>query len=388
MLALSLGQRHSFALFLQPITSDLGWGRETFAFAAALQNLIWGIAQPFTGMVADRFGSLRVLIAGTVAYTLGLVLIPLSTTGVSFSLSAGLLVGLGLSGTAFGIVYGAIGRLVPAQQRSSALGIAGALGSLGQFFLLPVNQYLLSSFGWAAALVIAAFLVAFMAPFSIPLSERPSACAASPGQHVSLSQAISQAFGHSGFLLLGTGFFVCGFQLAFIGTHLPVFLLDRGLTPKVGMASLAIIVLANAIGTYLFGVLGDIYRKKYLLTAIYVVRSIAVALFLALPITPLSAYLFCAVIGLLWLGTVPLTTGIVYQVFGVRYLSTLFGFVFFVHQLGSFLGVWLGGYLFDRTGGYDLIWTLCIVLGVVAAVLHTPIKDAAIGSPGPIPART
>lgn len=374
ILTLSLGVRHSFGLFLQPITLDLGWNRETFAFAIALQNLIWGLAQPFSGMVADKFGAGRVLFAGSLCYSLGLVLMSTSTTGVDFSLSAGLLIGLGLSGTSFGIVFGVIGRAFSAEKRSAALGIAGAAGSFGQFAMLPFGQALISHYGWLSSLLVLAATVVLIAPLSSALAGEPAGGKAlEPKQ--TLLQALKEAGTHKGFWLLTFGFGVCGFQVVFIATHFPAFLLDKGFSPVTGMMALALIGIFNVVGTYVCGLLGGIYRKKYLLSALYALRGVAIVAFLALPITPVSVYIFAAAIGLLWLGTVPLTNGLVAQIFGVQYLATLFGIVFLGHQIGSFIGVWLGGYVFDATGSYQIVWIISIGLSIVAALLNWPIDD-------------
>lgn len=374
ILSLSLGLRHGFGLFLQPMTLDHGWNREVFAFAIALQNLIWGVAQPFTGMIADKYGAGRVLAGGTVAYAGGLVLMALANTGMQFSLSAGLLIGLGLAGTSFSIVYGVLGRTFPPEKRSVALGIAGAAGSFGQFILMPFSQTLISAFGWIIALFVLAAAASFMAPLSSALVEqRDSGSAKEPKQ--SVAEAVREAFAHKGFWLLSFGFFVCGFQVVFIGVHFPAFLVDQQMGPEAGMTSLALIGLFNIFGTYAWGHLGARFSKKYLLSAIYLLRGGVIVLFLALPITPLSAYLFASAMGFLWLGTVPLTNGLVGQIFGVKYVSMLFGFVFFGHQVGSFLGVWLGGYMFDVTGSYQVVWLISIALSVVAALLNWPIDE-------------
>ncbi|GIX26843.1 MAG: MFS transporter [Burkholderiales bacterium] len=375
ILTLSLGIRHGFGLFLQPMSGEYGWGREVFAFAIALQNLVWGLAQPFAGMVADRFGTGRVLAAGGVLYALGLALMAYSDSPLTLSLSAGLLIGLGLSGTAFSVVYGALGRAFPPHKRSMAFGIAGAAGSFGQFIMLPVEQSLIGALGWFEALLILAVLAAFMAPLSAALAERRDGGTAGALSGQTMREALVEAGGHSGFRLLCFGFFVCGFQVVFIAVHLPAFLTDQGLPARVGMMALALIGLFNIVGTYAAGWLGGHYRKKYLLAGIYLVRAGVISVFLLVPITEVSVYLFAAGMGLLWLSTVPLTNGVVAQIFGVKYLSTLFGFVFLGHQVGSFMGVWLGGFLFDLTGTYDAVWAITIGLGVLAALLHWPIDD-------------
>jgi predicted MFS family arabinose efflux permease len=377
ILAFSLGIRHGFGLFLQPMTMDLGWGRETFAFSMALQNLLWGAAQPLSGMLADKYGAGRVLASGAVLYAAGLALMALSQSGLALDLSAGLLIGLALSGTTFSVVFGAVGRTFPPEKRSMALGIAGAVGSFGQFVMLPLEQFLIGGFGWLEALLIIAAMATIMAPLSAALVERRTG----PGVGTvrqSAMDAMKEALAHRGFVLLTLGFFVCGFQVVFISVHFPAFLLDRGLSAQTGMMALALIGFFNIIGSYLAGWLGGMLSKKYLLSALYIGRSVVIVIFLLLPITPLSVYLFAAAIGILWLATVPLTNGLVAQIFGVQYLSMLGGFVFFSHQIGSFLGVWLGGYLYDRTGSYNLVWLIAIALGVVAAIANLPIDEREI----------
>jgi len=369
----ALGVRHVQGLFMLPMTIDHGWSRETFGFAIALQNLVWGVAQPLTGMIADRYGSGKVICAGTLLYGLGLWLMALAVTPAQLTISAGLLIGVALSGTAFGAIYGALSRIAAPADRGWALGLAGAVGGLGQFVMVPAAQGLLGSIGYAAALVVLGVSIAALTPAGVALRER--AGAAADVQRQSLREALAEAFAQRGFWLLGFGFLACGFQLAFIASHLPAYLLDRGLSARDATAGLAIIALTNIAGTYWFGVLGARRRRKYVLATIYLVRAVTMALFVTLPLSPLSVYLFCAVMGFIWLGTVPLTTGLVTQVFGVRYVATLFGFVFFCHQVGSFFGVWLGGVVFDATRSYDLIWGGAIALGVIAAALHWPIDD-------------
>lgn len=377
IMGMALGARHVQGLFLLPMTVDRGWGREAFAFAIAMQNLVWGLAQPFTGMIADRFGSVRVLLAGLLLYGIGLYSMSITTSVAGFTLSAGLLVGVALSATSFAVVYGALSRIVSPTGRSSALGLAGAVGGLGQFLLVPGTQALLSTVGWALALVILAVIISCLLPLAFALRDRDeSGLVAGPAQ--SMSAAIGEALRHRGFWLLNLGFLACGFQLAFIASHLPAYLLDGGLHPRAAVIALSLIALANIAGTFLCGYLGGLYRRKYLLTGIYFVRALCMTLFVLLPLTEFTVYLFSLVMGLIWLGTVPLTTGLVAQVFGVRYLATLFGFVFFGHQLGAFFGVWLGGYVFDATGSYHTLWAGAILLGIAAALLHWPIDDAQV----------
>jgi len=383
IMGLALGVRHAQGIFLLPITLDRGWSRETFGFAIALQNLVWGLAQPLTGMIADRFGSRRVMAGGLLAYGGGLLLMAQAATPTAFSLSAGVCIGIGLAGTSFGVVYGAISRLVSPEQRGWALGVAGAVGGLGQFVLVPTSQGLISLLGWAGALAVLGAACAALLPCVLPLHDQPKAAGA---QQQSLLGALREAFAHRGFWLLNLGFLACGFQLAFIATHLPAYLLDKGLSGNVAVTGLATIALANVFGTYICGWAGGLRRRKHLLGVLYLIRSLAMTAFVLLPISPWTLYIFCAVMGFFWLGTVPLTNGLISQVFGVRYITTLFGFVFFGHQVGAFLGVWLGGYLFDATHSYDLLWLISIALGVIAALLHFPIDDREIVRPAAVAA--
>jgi MFS family permease len=377
ILMLSLGTRQSFGLFLQPLSSSHGWGREIFAFAIAMQNLIWGLAQPFSGMIADKYGAGRVLAVGAILYALGLVLMPLSTTGVQLDLSAGLLIGLGMSGTSFSVVLGVIGRSLSPEKRSMGLGIASAGGSFGQFVMLPYGQTLITHFGWAAALSILAASVSFILLPALVLAGK-NAVAKSAHDNQSVSEALHEAGGHKGFWYLTSGFLVCGFQTVFIMLHLPAYLLDKGMTPVTGMIALALIGFFNIIGSYFAGYFGGLYSKKNLLAYIYLLRAVAIGLFMVLPTTPASVYIFAAAMGSLWLGTVPLTNGLVAQIFGVKYLSTLFGIVFLGHQIGSFIGAWLGGYVFDLSGSYYAVWLTCIGLSIVAAVLCWPIDETQV----------
>jgi predicted MFS family arabinose efflux permease len=368
-----LGIRASFGLFLQPMSTDLGWGRSHFSFAMALSNLIWGLAQPFFGAWADKKGAGRVVAVSGLLYAGGLALMPFSTTPLMLDASAGLIVGLGLSGVSFGVILGVVGRAFPPERRSLALGIASSGGSFGQFLMLPFGQLLISTLGWQTALLVLAGIILATVPLAAAMMEgrRPAAT----GTQQSLGEAVREAGAHSGFWYLTAGFFVCGFQVAFISVHLPAYLLDVKMTPAVGATALALIGLFNIAGSFVAGYLGGRFSKKYLLSGIYILRAVIIALFLVLPVSPLTVYLFAAGIGFLWLGTVPLTNGLVAQIFGVRFVSMLFGIVFLSHQIGSFTGVWLGGYLFDATGSYDLVWIGSIALGVIAAILNLPIDE-------------
>jgi MFS family permease len=386
IVTLSMGIRHGFGLFLQPVTMDRGWSRETFAFAIAIQNLAWGVAGPFAGALADRFGAVRVLVAGGVLYALGLVLMAVATSGLAFTGSAGLMLGLAQSGCTYAIVYGVIGRSVAADKRSWAMGVAAAAGSFGQFLMVPVENWLIGGFGWQTALFILGCIALAIVPLAFGLKEPPRAASGTHQQTV--LAAVREAFGHGSFRLLTAGYFVCGFQVVFIGVHMPSYLKDQGLTPDIATTALALIGLFNVFGTYAAGSLGARFPKRYLLSAIYALRSVAIVIFLAAPLTPWSVYIFAAVMGLLWLSTVPLTNGLVAHIFGVQYLSMLGGFVFLSHQVGSFLGVWLGGRLYDSTGSYDVVWWIAVALGVFAALINLPIREITIRRAAPLPVPT
>jgi MFS family permease len=375
VLLLSFGIRSGFGLFLQPMSLDLGWGRETFALAMALQNLIWGVSQPFVGAIADKWGTARTVVGGGVLYVLGVYL--MSTTGSPPELyfSAGVLIGLGLSGTGFGVVLAAVGRSVPAERRSVALGITTAVGSLGQFLLPPIGQAFLAAYGWQTALALLAFGSAAMVLAAGGLRGRMATAGQS---EQTIGQALTEARQHAGFLYLTAGFFVCGWHVAFIAVHLPAYLADGGISTEVAAWCLALVGLFNVVGSYVAGVLGGRLSKKYCLSVLYLTRSVVILAFIMVPLSAGSALLFAAAMGLLWLSTVPLTSGLVAQIFGPRYMATLFGIVFLSHQIGSFLGIWLGGYLYDAYGSYDLIWWLSIALGLVAALLHWPIDERAV----------
>ena len=372
ILALSLGVRHGFGLFLPPMSAQFGWGREVFAFAIALQNLIWGLAQPFTGALADRFGAAKVVIIGGVLYAVGLLLMGLSDSPLSLSLSAGLLIGIGLSGTSFSVILGVVGRALPAEKRSMGMGIASAAGSFGQFAMLPGTLGLIGWLGWSTALLVLGLLVALIVPLVSMLKDRPLP---SLGADQTLKEALHEACSHSGFWLLAFGFFVCGFQVVFIGIHLPAYLVDQHLPATVGTTVLALIGLFNIFGTYTAGWLGGRMSKPRLLTGLYLARAVVIVVFLWAPVTQFSAYLFGMAMGFLWLSTVPLTNGTVATMFGVRNLSMLGGIVFLFHQLGAFLGGWLGGVVYDQTGSYDLIWQVSILLSLLAAALNWPVRE-------------
>ena len=378
IVTLSMGIRHGFGLWLQPITQAQGWTRETFAFAIAIQNLSWGVFGIFAGMVADRYGAFRVIAGGAVLYALGLAGMALSPTGLAFTLTAGVLIGAAQAGTTYAVIYGVIGRNVPADKRSWAMGVAAAAGSFGQFLMVPTEGYLISSLGWQQALLVLAGAVLLIMPLAIGLRERSFGVGLAPPREQTISQALREAFKYPSFQMLMAGYFVCGFQVVFIGVHMPSYLRDKGLTPQVASYSLALIGLFNVFGTYIAGSLGQKMAKKNILSAIYFSRAVVIFAFIAAPLTPLSVYVFSAVMGLLWLSTVPPTNAMVAQIFGIQHLSMLGGFIFFSHQIGSFMGVWLGGYLYDRTGSYDIVWYIAIGLGVLAGLINLPIREGAI----------
>lgn len=372
ILALSLGIRHGFGLFLPPMSAEFGWGREVFAFAIALQNLIWGLTQPFTGALADRFGARSTVIVGGILYAIGLGFMGLADSAVSLSLSAGVLIGIGLSGTSFSVILGAVGRAVPMEKRSMAMGLAAAAGSFGQFAMLPGTLGLISWLGWSVALMALGLLVALIIPLAAMLKDTPLA---STGPEQTLGEALREACAHSGFWLLALGFFVCGFQVVFIGVHLPAYLVDQHLPALVGTTVLALVGLFNIFGTYIAGLLGGRMSKPRLLSALYLARAVVILAFILTPLSVWSAYAFGVAMGLLWLSTVPLTNGTVATLFGVRNLSMLGGIVFLFHQLGAFLGGWMGGYLYDHTGSYDLVWQIAILLSLLAAALNWPVRE-------------
>jgi len=378
IVTLSMGIRHGFGLWLQPITQAQGWTRESFAFAMAVQNLSWGIFGIFAGMAADRFGAFRVLLVGSVLYALGLCGMALTTTPLTFALTTGVLIGAAQAGTTYAVIYGVIGRQIPAERRSWAMGVAAAAGSFGQFLMVPLEGQLIGQFGWQTALLVLGAAVLLIAPLAIGLREPGFVGGQPPRREQTIAQALREAFGYRSFQLLMAGYFVCGFQVVFIGVHMPSYLKDNGLSPQVASYALALIGLFNVVGTYAAGALGQRLAKRHILAFIYLARAVAIALFLWAPLTPLSVYVFSAVMGLLWLSTIPPTNAVVAQIFGVAHLSMLGGFVFFSHQIGSFLGVWLGGLLYDRTGSYDIVWYIAIALGVFAALVNLPVRETAI----------
>lgn len=374
IIGFAMGVRHVQGLFLPPMVTERGWTREAFAFALAVQNLVWGASQPLTGMIADRYGSPRVIMAGCLLYALGLFLQAQAQTPSALMLGAGVVIGLALSATSFAVVYGAVSRLTDVERRSWALGLAGAVGGLMQFLMVPGVQAFIGGWDWWTGLVALAVLGVLIVPLARTLNDR-HVQAATDTATLSMREAIGQALRHRGFWLLNAGFLACGFQLAFIAGHLPAYLMDKGIEGRHAVMALALIALANVGGTYACGLLGGLYRRKHVLALLYLVRTAAITLFLLLPVSPLTLYGFATVMGLTWLGTVPLTSGLLSQMFGVKYIATLFGFVFLGHQLGSFLGVWMGGYGFDQTGSYLPVWLGCIAVGLAAVALHLPIDD-------------
>ena len=383
MVTLSMGIRHGFGLFNLPITMANGWGRETFALTIALQNLIWGAVQPVTGALADRYGAFKIMALGGLLYAVGLAGMAISSDVLNFTLAGGLLIGLAQTATTYSVVYGILGRNVPAEKRVWAMGITAAAGSFGQFLMIPAEQGLLSQFGAQDALLMLALMASMMIPVAFMLREKNFTHHHQLGDQT-IKEALREAIQNPSFRYLTLGYFVCGFQVVFIAVHLAPYLKDVSATyptvgaPVVATTALALIGLFNIFGTYSAGILGQRLPKRYLLSGIYLSRSIAIALFLLLPLSPMTTYVFAAIMGFLWLSTIPLTNGIVAQIFGVKYLSMLSGLIFFSHQLGSFCGAFLGGYLFDRTGSYVIVWEIAIALGVFAFLVNLPVKEQAI----------
>ncbi len=371
---IGFGARSTFGLYLDPLTATRGWTRETFSLALAIQNLMWGIGLPIAGALADRFGASKVVFAGALIYAFGIYGMSVSESASMFHLTAGVITGTGVAFTAFSLAMAAMARVVGAERRSMVLGLGTAAGSLGQVLFSPLSQGFISAFGWQQALLLQAACVMFLIPLALLLPSSGGVDEQAT-KNQSLSGALSEAFGHRGFVLLTLGFFVCGFHVAFITVHFPSYIKDIGLAAHVGAWSLAIIGLFNIVGSFLSGMAGQRFSKKSSLSFIYLARAVVITALLLLPKTELVIYSFAAVMGLLWLSTVPLTTGIVAQVFGVRYLATLFGVVFLSHQIGSFLGVWLGGRLYDATGSYNGMWWAGVFFGIVAAIVHWPINE-------------
>lgn len=386
IVTLSMGIRHGFGLWLLPITQEMGWTRQSFALAIAIQNLSWGLIGIFAGMAADRFGAFRVLLGGAVLYGLGLAGMALSPTPLLFALTAGVLIGAAQAGTTYAVIYGVLGRQIAPERRSWAMGVAAAAGSFGQFLMVPVEGWLIAGLGWQQALLALSLMVLLIVPLAFGLREPGFKGSAPPKREQTIAQALGEAFRYPSFNLLMAGYFVCGFQVVFIGVHMPSYLKDHGLSPQVASYALALIGLFNVFGTYIAGTLGQRMPKRYILAFIYFARAVAISIFLLVPLSPLSVYVFSAVMGTLWLSTVPPTNATIAQIFGVQHLSMLGGFVFFSHQIGSFLGVWLGGYLYDATGSYDVVWYIAIALGVFAGLINLPVKESPIQRGAPQPA--
>ena len=393
ILGIAMGTRNAFSgLFLQPISADMKWGREVFSLAVALQNLVWGISQPFIGYIADRYGAQRVFMVGAVLYAVGLTWTAFLSNTVTLALSGGLLMGVAIACTTYSVAYSVLGKMVPPERRAWAFGISAAAGSFGQFLLIPVGQWFISNYGWSFSLVGLALITATIAPlgwYFAKLGEAgklPQPQTSGNVRQATAGEALRTAFADRSFSLLTLGYFVCGFQVVFIGAHLTPYLLDKGIEARVGVTALALIGLFNCFGTYLAGVVAGTMPKRYVLSFIYIMRSVVIVLFLATPISEWSVYAFAAAIGFLWVSTVPPTNAIIAQVYGVRYLGMLGGIVFFSHQIGSFLGAWLGGKIYDATGNYNTVWMLTIGLGVFAALVHLPIDERALEGRAAVPA--
>jgi MFS family permease len=382
---IAFGPRSTLGFFLTPLSSANHWGRDVFAFALAVQNLLWGVGQPLAGIIADRFGSVRVLCGGALLYALGLALMAHATSAPLLDLSAGVLIGFGLAGCSFPVVLAAFGKIVPLQYRSVAFGFGTAAGSFGQFLYSPVAVALMDTFGWQQTLIIFAVSMLAVLPLSTALATPPSE-ATHGANSQSLRQALGEAFAHRSYVLLVLGFFTCGFQLQFITVHMPSYLVDRGLSAQVGGWTIATIGLFNIVGSVMAGWLGDRMPKRYLLSTIYFLRAAAILAFISFPVTPATCIAFGAVMGLMWLSTVPPTNGIIALMFGTRWLATLAGFAFFSHQVGGFLGVWLGGLVFDRTGSYNMVWWLAILFGVLSALINMPIVEKPVARLAAAPA--
>ncbi len=377
VLALNMGVRQTFGVFLEPMTLDLGISRGSFSLAIAIQNILWGLLTPLCGVLADRYGTGRVLVTGGLLYALGIVIMALGASGAAVHVGGGLLVGLAVGASGYPLVLSAVARSVPDDRRNMAIALAATGGSVGQFLLLPLAQILIEATGWPVALLVFAGLSALIVPLAAALSGKPGAALSGD---LSIAGAVNQAGRHRGYLLLTGGFFVCGFHVAFIGTHLPGYITSCNLAPLVGATALSIIGFFNILGGLSAGILGSRYRLKYLLSGIYLARAVTIAVFFFAPKTEWAVFLFSATFGLLWLSTVPLTSALVGQIFGPRYLATLFGIVMLGHQVGAFFGAWFGGISYDLTGSYDAVWIISVLLGLLAAVLHWPIADRPVGA--------
>lgn len=378
ILIICLGIRQSFGIFMMPISEHFQTGREFFSFAIALQNLLFGVFQPVVGMASDRYGAKRIIILGAIAYGLGLYLTSIAMEPSLLYLSLGVLVGLGLSATSYVIVLGAVAKVVPAEHAAKAFGLTTAAGSFGMFAMIPGAQALLTDFGWQAALQAFALLCSTMIAFALFMKSSMPKQATSVGsveENQTLKQALQEAFSHKGYWLIHLGFFVCGFHVMFIATHLPSYLADKQLPASAAAMALAYVGIFNIFGSYFWGVMGDRFNKRHVMAALYIMRTLVIGAFVTLPVTEHTAVIFGGAIGFCWLGTMPLTSGLVRQIFGAKYLSTLYGLVFFTHQVGSFLGAWAGGRIYDYYGSYEPIWWSTVVLAFAAALIHLPIND-------------
>ncbi|MBR1120319.1 MFS transporter [Bradyrhizobium lablabi] len=384
---LSFGPRSSLGFFVQPMSRELAWGRDVFGLALALQNLLWGLGQPIAGAIADRFGIVRVMVVGALLYAGGLLLMRYSTTPLALDMGAGVLIGFGLSGCSFNLVLSAFSKLLPPEKRGIALGAGTAAGSFGQFLFAPFGVAMIDSFGWQPALTVFALLMLLIVPLSLALSTPPQAETNVPAaDQQSFKTALAEAFGHRSYVLLVLGFFTCGFQLAFITVHLPPFLVDRGIPASTGGWVIAAIGLFNIIGSLSVGWVQNFIPKRYILSAIYFTRALSILAFISFPITPFTAIAFGAISGLTWLSTVPPTSALVALMFGTRWFATLYGFAFVSHQVGGFLGVWLGGIVFEQYGSYTPLWWLSILFGVLSALINLPIVEKPVARPVAQPA--
>jgi MFS family permease len=376
---LTFGPRSTFGFFMQPMSRDFSWGRDVFGLAIAIQNLLWGIGQPIAGAIADRFGTVRVLSVGALLYAAGLIIMSHSSTPLALDLSAGVLIGFGLSGASFNLILSAFGKLMPPEWRGVALGAGTAAGSLGQFLFAPFGVALIDNFGWHTALTVFAGLMLLVLPLSLALATRsPAKEEVQAGEQQTIKGALAEAFGHRSYVLLVLGFFTCGFQLAFITVHLPAYMVDRGVSVQLGGWVIATIGLCNIIGSLSVGWLQNKMPKRYILSTLYFVRALAIVAFISFPITTFSALTFGVVTGLMWLSSVPPTSSLVALMFGTRWLATLYGFAFFSHQVGGFLGVWLGGIVFEKFNSYTPIWWLSVLFGVLSALINLPIVEAPV----------
>lgn len=379
IVALSFGLRAGFSIFLEPISQEFGYGREIFALSLGIQNLVWGVTQPFTSAFADRFGAYRAMVVGTIFFAVGTASLAYSSTPAMLHLGTGMLVGIGLSGTGTGIVFGAVNQLFPPEKRSWALGVVGAAGSLGHFLILPIGQQIMASFSWNTLALVMGVVILAVIPLGLVFRKAKPITGPGAGPSQSIGEAVRQACAHPSFWYLNAGFFVCGFHVTFIYIHLATYVKDLGFSAQTGAWALAVVGLANVVGSYSAGVLGGRFSKKFLLSGLYLGRAVIIAGFVLLPPSVPLIYIFAILMGFVWLSTVPLTSGLVGHIYGPKYMSTLFGIVFLFHQVGGFLGGWLGGYMYDSTGSYNVVWWIAVGLGVLSAVLHWPIREEPVG---------